>query len=405
MAAAVGYAGGVLFLTTAVCIGTAIAVGVLTSKAVGAGETSEAKRFLIHCYLIVWAITLTMSLILFIFTDELLVMIGASGRALELAHIYLRIMVFSVPILGTAMASMAALRSFAEPKLAMNATLVGGLVNAVLDPILIFGLDLNIAGAALASLLSRATVLAMALIPLQLRYRILVKPDMSCFGSDCKKFFVVAFSAILTNIATPLGAAFVTKQVAQFGDQAVSGMAVLSRLIPVAFVVNYASSGAISPIVGQNFGAGNLVRVRAVLVETLKFLFVYTLVVGGLLYLLQSFVVDAFNAKGDSRDLIQLFCGGLAFLYFFDGITFGVNACLNNIGRAPISSIINISKATIGLMPFVLMGAHYGGATGILVGQSIGIVVTGICALGFYLWLLSKVVKDRTNTPDSALFR
>ena len=117
---------------------------------------------------------------------------------------------------------------------------------------------------------------------------------------------------MLTNLATPAGNAIVTREIAHFGTEAVAGMAVIGRLIPLAFAVVLALSGAIGPIVGQNFGAGRFERVSGALVAGLKFLGAYVLIVATLLFALRTFIADIFDATGEMRALIYLFCGLLA---------------------------------------------------------------------------------------------
>ena len=105
MAAAVGYAGSALFVTTSFCIGMSIAVGALTSRAVGAGKEQEASRLYTHSLLIIVSLTILMSLGMLKFIDPVLSLLGARGRALVLAREYLEVLLYSVPVLGVAMAS------------------------------------------------------------------------------------------------------------------------------------------------------------------------------------------------------------------------------------------------------------------------------------------------------------
>ncbi|NRA46409.1 MAG: polysaccharide biosynthesis C-terminal domain-containing protein [Oligoflexales bacterium] len=186
IAASVGYAGSILFITTALCIGLSIGVGALTARAVGAEREDDAKRYFVHCLIVSSIITIVVSILVFLTKDTALSMLGAKGLAKDLGHTYLNIMLFSVPIIACAMLCMATLRAYAEGGLSMMATIVGGVVNAILDPILIFGFDLDVAGAAWASPISRAAVLITALIPLQKRYKVLRLPDWTLFIADCR---------------------------------------------------------------------------------------------------------------------------------------------------------------------------------------------------------------------------
>ena len=149
---------------------------------------------------------------------------------------------------------------------------------------------------------------------------------------------------------------------ARFGTEAVAGMAVIGRLTPVVFAVVLALSGAIGPIIGQNFGASRLDRVRESYIDGLKFLSIYVLLAALVLYLVRVPLADMFGAKGDARILIYWFCGPLALANFFNGAIFVSNASFNNLGYPVYSSWINWGRHTLGTWPFVVVFAAWWGA-------------------------------------------
>lgn len=194
---------------------------------------------------------------------------GAEGGVtLDLAIQYLRIIIPSLPLLIIGMVGGAILRAHGgDARRAMIATIAAGVVNAVLDPpIFIFGFGLELTGAAMASVASRVAIAFAALYPIYRWYGGLEKPTAAEFRVDFPPaIMTIALPAILTQFATPpLGQAYVTRSMAQFGADAVAGMAIISRLVPVAFggVIFALSGGAIGPIIGQNFGADRHDRVR-----------------------------------------------------------------------------------------------------------------------------------------------
>ena len=91
-----------------------------------------------------------------------------------------------MPVLALAMSSGGVLRAVGAARLAMSATLAGGLVNAVLDPILIFGLDLGVAGAAWASVAARATVFLVGAYGVIVRAEMLGRFKARLFGRDAR---------------------------------------------------------------------------------------------------------------------------------------------------------------------------------------------------------------------------
>ena len=109
------------------------------------------------------------------------------------------------------------------PKRAMYVTLAGAVVNAVFDPILIFGLDLGIRGAAIASVLGRLTMLAVALYGAVYIHRIYAGFSWRSFRNYLSRITSIAYPAILTNIVTPIGAIYMIYVISGFGDSAVAG--------------------------------------------------------------------------------------------------------------------------------------------------------------------------------------
>ncbi|MEM1428666.1 MAG: MATE family efflux transporter [Pseudomonadota bacterium] len=388
LAAAVGYAGAILFFTTSFGIGMAIAAGALVARALGEGDAHKARRRAATSLLYGFLFGAVFSAVVWFNLRPLAALVGASGETLDLAVLYLSIIVPSLPILLLGMVGGAILRAHGDARRAMMATIWAALVNAVLDPILIFGLDLELTGAALASVAARATIAAASLAPIFRYHGGLDKPTPEEFRVDLPAIATIAGPAILTQLATPVGQAYVTRAMAEFGEAAVAGMAIVGRLVPVAFAVIFALSGAIGPIIGQNFGAGRHDRVRRAYRDGLLFCGLFTLAVSLVLFLLRDGFVWLFEADGITQILIYLFCGPLALAWFFNGAIFVSNAAFNNLGHPLYSTWINWGRHTVGTIPFVILGAALYGAPGVLIGQAVGGLV--FAAIG--AWLTQRVL-------------
>jgi Na+-driven multidrug efflux pump len=291
----------------------------------------------------------------------------------------------------------AVLRAHGDARRAMMATISGGVVNAVLDPILIFGLDLELTGAAIASAVARLVICAMALWPVLRIYGGLARPRWTGLKRDLRPVLGIAVPAILAQVATPVGQAFVTRAMASYGEEAVAGMAIVARLTPVAFGVIFALAGAVGPIIGQNFGAGDMARVRKGFNAGVLFVALVIALVSSLLFLARGEIADLFNAQGLTRDLIYLFCGPLALAFFFPGVLFVSNAAFNNLGQPYLSTLTNWGRNAIALIPLVWLGSALFDARGVLIGQSLAGVLFGTVA-----WVLALRVIARGGKPEQA---
>jgi putative MATE family efflux protein len=388
LAAAVGYAGAILFFTTSFGIGMSIAVGALVARALGARDPASARARATTGLILGFIFGSVFAAVVWVVLGPLVALLGATGETADLAVHFLQIVIPSQPLLMVGMIGGAILRSHGDARAAMMATVWGAIATAVLDPILIFGLGWDLTGAALASVAARVVIAMMALRPITAKYGGFDRPTAGQVVADMGPIWAIAIPAILTQVATPVGQAFVTRATSAYGEAAVAGMAIAGRLTPVAFGVIFALSGAIGPIIGQNFGAGRMDRVRRAFIDGLIFTGLVIVLVSALLFVLRGPIADAFQAEGLTRDLVYLFCGPLALLWFFNGVIFVGNAVCNNLGRPFWSTVVNWGRHTVGTIPLALwLGAHWG-AEGVLVGQALGGVIFGLAAA----WLALQAI-------------
>lgn len=387
LAAAIGYAGSILFFTTSFSIGMAIAVGALVARSLGAEDSVAARARSSHGLLFGVVFGVLFALLVWLNIPLFVWMIGAEGETALMAEGYLRLVVPSLPFLVVAMMGGGILRAYGDARRAMMTTIYGGAVNAILDPILIFGFELDLTGAALASVAARITIAIAAILSILRHHGGLPRPDPAQILSDIRPLLTIGVPAILTQLATPLGQAIVTRSMAQYGLEAVAGMAIVGRLMPVSFAVLFALSGAVGPIIGQNYGAGNHTRVRQSFNAAILFAGVVVVGISVILFVLRASIADLFDVTGTARQLVYLFCGPLALLFFFNGVLFVSNAAFNNLGHPFYSTWMNWGRNTVAMVPLVWLGSLAFGAQGVLIGQGLAGV-----AFGCLSWLLARRV-------------
>lgn len=386
--AAVGYASSILFLTISMGIGLSIAATSLVSPALGARRRMRARRLSLNAHVLTLVAASVLSLVIWLLIPQLLQLLGATGRANELATDYLLILVPALPPLAVAMTSASVLRSAGDARRAMNVTLIGAPVNTLLDAILILGLGLGIQGAAIASALARIVMMAIGLYGVIWVHDLWGRLRIRTVIADAPAHIAVAVPAVLTNIATPFANAYVTRAMAPFGDSAVAGWAIVGRVIPVAFGAIFALSATVGPIIGQNYGADAFDRVRGALTQSLLVTAAFTGIAWIILAALAWPIASAFDATGETADLIVFFCRVLTPMFVFLGAMFVANAAFNTLGRPHYSTALNWGRATLGTVPFVQAGAVLGGAAGVLAGSMMGGFFFGILAVWLaYRWI------------------
>lgn len=386
LTAAIGYAGAVMFFTTAIGIGLSIGVTVLVAQAVGARDADLARQRSTVGLALGAGLGVAFTMVVWVLLPQIVDLIGATGRTAEEALNFLRIYTLSQPLLIAAILGAAILRAYGEARRAMMVTVWGAVALAVLDPVLILWLDLELTGAAIAGAGSRSVMLAVALWPVWRRIGGFAPITADAMADFLRPFAAISAPAILTQMATPVGQALITRMVGVYGEPAVAGMAIAGRLTPVAFAMIFALSGALGPIVGQNLGAGRMDRVARVFRDSILFTAVVIGAVSLALFLFRAPLADLFKAEGATRDLVYLFCGPLSLLFFFNGLIFVSNALCNNLGRPFWSTLVNWGRHTLGTVPPAMWLGGVWGAQGVLIGQAVGGVVFGLIAvwMGWY---------------------
>ena len=381
LAAAIGYAGAILFFTISFGIGMSIAAAALVARALGQGNRALARRRAGHALIHgVW-MGAAFAAGVWLFVGPLVRAIGASGETERLAIGYLQIVTPSLPLLIVGMIGGAILRAHGDARRAMMCTLYGAGVALVLDPIFILWMGWELTGAAVVTVLARMMIAGTALIPILRHHGGFERPTMAGLSEDLSPVTVIAFPAVLTQIATPAGQAYVTRAMAAFGEAAVAGMAITGRLTPLVFGVIFALSGSIGPIIGQNAGARQWDRVAQSLRDGLLFTALVSVGVSVVLFVLRAPLADLFGAQGVTRDIVYLFCGPLSLLFFFNGAIFVANAACNNLGQPFQATVVNWGRHTLGTVPLVMLGAAWMGASGVLLGQAAGGIVFAAIAI------------------------
>lgn len=401
LAAAVGFAGTLLFFLVSVSIGLQIALGALVARSEGAHRRDMASRYCTSGLLFNGLVSTLISALAWFWLPELLGFLGASGQTLEYAASYAGIILPNMPVLVLGMSMAAGVRALGDARRSMWATVIGSLVNGALDPLFIFTFGWGLEGAAFASVVSRMVVFGIAWHAIAVVHKLPRRISRQQFLTDMRPLIKIAGPAVLTNLATPIGSSFVLKTMSQFGDSAVAGAAIMGRITPVAFAAVFALSGAVGPIVAQNAGAGLYRRVRSTLVSALLFNVVYVALVWLILWLSADMIVRGFSASDQAADLILFYTHFLVGAFVFNGILFVANASFNNLHHPHWATYFNFGRAVLGTIPAVYLGAQWYGARGVLAGEAFGAVLFGVLAmLGAFVLVRRLEHQQETPTPD-----
>lgn len=402
LAAAVGYASTLLFFHTSIAIGLSIAATALVSRAIGSGGFVAARQWAGTALILIGGISTLLAILTYPMLGSLLQLLGAKGETARLAQRFCAMVLPSIPLLALGMCLSGLLRAMGDAKRAMYVTLGAAAATAVLDPLFIFAFGLRLDGAAYANICARVVLISIGLHGVLKIHHLYARPSRAVFLRGLKPFMAIGLPAILTQVATPVGNAAVTAAIANYGDDAVAGWAVVGRLIPVAFAGLFALSGAVGPILGQNLGAQRYDRLRSTMRDSLRFTLIYVLVVWALLALGSQQIANAFGARGLGHDIIIFFCLYVAGSFLFNGCLFVANAAFNNLGYPLYSTMLNWGRSTLGVIPFVWLGSQWYGAIGVLAGYGLGVIFFGVAAAWLCFHVLGRLERDAADAAEVA---
>ena len=396
--AAVGYSSQVLFLAMSINIGLTIAVTATVSRALGAGDRPKARRLAASGLAISAIVATIIAAALLGLRGQILEhALHAHGRAGEVAYQFLAITLPANVPMALGMCLSGVLRATGDARRAMYVTLAGGFVTAFTDPLLIFGFGLGVYGAAWATVISRLVFLGVGAYGAIHIHHLVGRPEWRSIWRDLRPLMGIGLPSILANLATPVAAVYITRVISDFGEAAVAATATTDRVIPVAFGVIFALTGAVGPILGQNLGAKLMHRVRGALTDSFLLSVGYVLVAWAVLFIVSPWINWAFDASGENARLVTFFCTYGVSAWVFITCLFVANTAFNNLGFPLLATAFNWGRATLGTIPFVTIGAKLGGSEhgveGAMLGVATGAAIFGLSAVVAAYWVTGRLAK------------
>lgn len=406
--AATGVAWVVQFSAIAVCIGLAIAATAIVGRAIGGGDRALAQRYA-SASLTITVTAMAMFTLLALASRDLVTNLLApdSPETARIASQFLLLSLPSLPFMGIALTANALLRAEGDAVRAMVVTMTLGIVTALLDPIFIFSFDLGIDGAAIVIVIARIIASLLGVYFVIRVHRLVRWPNRDDLKRTASPFFRIALPAIFTQAATPFGTFVLTAVVASYGDAAIAGWSVVSRLAVLAFGGIYALSGAVGGVISQNYGAGLIERVASTYRDALIFSTAYVLIAWALLAAATPLLIGVFNLSPQAAEIVKAFNWIAAGAYVFAGTLFVSNAVFNNLSRPIWSAAFNWLRDGVLTWPLAVIGVALFAAPGIVYAQAVATVVAGILS-GLVAWRYVARLRDlhlKTISPAPTLER
>ena len=366
-------------------VSTALGVGAasVVSRHLGAGDTSTAARAAGNAFVVFWAAAVTTTALGLTGLEPLLRLLGAQGETLGYARDY-AVIILAGAIVSTGFSSL--VRAEGRMRFATMLWVVPVAVQITLDPLLIFGLDLGVRGAALGTVGGQAVSAAMSMWfffgqrhrPYRIRRSDLRPhlPTVRTLVGIGAPSFLAGFGATLLVVVVNTS----LSRVAAATASALAAFAICSRIQTFVAMPQLGISQGMQPIVGYNAGRRLAARVRRTRTLSLRATLVYSTVAAGSVALLAEPITAAFvddaAVRAESVDALRILAIGFAAA----GVTPLVSAYFQALGRPRPSYVLSVGTLLLVKVPLVLALGH-AGPTGTWTGLAAGELLSAGIAL------------------------
>lgn|GEM_PF-313700 len=400
--AAIGIGYPLTFLGNSANIGLGAGTMSAVSRATGQGESAKARRYAASAILFALMVMTLLTAMMMLAMPFVVRIMGAQGQVLTLALQYLAISLPGLVIVSVANVGNNILRAGGEAALPSLIMILGAVINILLDPFLIFGIgpfpQLEVQGAALATVIGNTIAAAFAFYILQIRRRAVDFVGMTWTTLKAAWWRVgsVGIPAAGTNMVVPIGTAIAVGAVQNMlGTQANAAFTLTSRSELIAVGLLYALSACIGAITGQNGGAGRTDRVRETFITCYTICLVWGTVMAGVLYIFRGPIVSVFTSDPVVIDMALPYFAIVPITIFAYGFVFISAAGFNALGRPLFGLTYTILRSLVLYAPLVALGAWTHGLVGAFVGVAVANLLSGAVAAW---WSLKRAPMRAQNS-------
>ncbi len=387
--AAMSFTFPVVTLLGSVSMGLATGAASVISRAIGEGDPYKVKRLTTDSLTLSLLIVGILVVLGLTTIDPVFTALGAKAEILPLIRQYMETWYLGVIFIVVPMVGNSAIRAAGNTLIPSVVMIVAGLVNAVLDPMFIFGVGaipaMGLQGAALATVIGRATTLVASLFFLHYREQMISweLPNFKLLLRNCQNILYIGIPATGTNMMTPISITFITSLMASYGNAAVAGFGVASKVEAFSIIVPLALSGSFAPFVGQNWGAKKYDRVYFGLRLGFQFCLFWGAMVAIALGIGGSWVASVFDQDPEVVEVAAKYLLIVPISYGAAGIILISSVTFNALGK-PLPSVLMVMTRMLFLyVPLAYFGSWLFGINGIFIAACFANFVVGI---GAYIW-------------------
>ncbi len=384
----------------AIGYGLAMGGGSLVSMQLGKKDNKAAAKYASCAFFSAFFMGLLLMLVCLIDLDGLLLLFGSTDTILPYAIDYAFIILLGAPLMCSTFVITNVLRAEGRATLTMIALVVGGLMNIILDPILIITFNMGVAGAALATVISQA-ISFFVLLSVYISGRSIVKLSPKYLSRKISDYFIIVKTGFPTVCRQGLGSlasTLLNVRVKVYGDAAIAAVGIANKIYMLLRGLLIGVGQGFQPVAGYNYGAGKYKRVK-------KSFWVAT-AIGTVISLCSAVTVLVFSKSligffnPESAEAVEIGARMLVFMGMSLPIlaysTF-VNQLYQCLGYVKGATFLASCRQGIFFVPLILLLPYFFELDGILLTQPIADIMTFLVSLPFNIYFMKKVLSKQNR--------
>ena len=322
----------------------------------GRKDTDSAEKTLGNCFIVQIAISIVLTAALLIWNRDFLMAFGASENTIEYSVRYMNVYAIGTLFVQLTLGMNAFIIAQGFAKTGMLSVLIGAVANIILDPIFIFGFNMDVQGAALATIISQALSCAWVLAflfgkrtMLKIKRKNLfleAKIILPCLALGLSVFIMQASESVIS-------VCFNSSLLRYGGDIAVGAMTILTSVMQFAMLPLQGLGQGAQPIISYNYGARNVGRVKAAFRLLLKTSVLYAVALWGLVMIFPQLFAAMFTSDAELMEFTKTALRIYMASMFLFGIQMACQMTFNSLGRAKESIIVAVMRKFILLIPLI----------------------------------------------------
>ena len=373
------------------------------SRLLGRGDKENADKVAstaLYSSVSVGAVIIIISMV---FLHPILKLLGATDSILPFAATYASIYIVSCifNVFNVTMNNI--VTSEGAAKTTMCALLTGAVLNIALDPLFIYVFDLGVAGAAIATAISQVVSTCVYLTYIFRKksvFHFLVK-DCTYTKENMSEIFKIGIPTLVFQILTSVSISLINNAAGDYGDSAIAGMGVVTRLISMGSLSVFGFIKGFQPIAGYSYGAKKFDRLREAIKTSILWSTVFCVIFGVILALFPAAIVSQFT-KGDAEMIrigaASLRANGISIMLF--GFYTVYSSLFLALGKGREGFILGACRQGICFIPVILLLPIVWGLNGILYAQPIADVLSAVITVFMAIPLHKKLNEMQRKTAE-----